>query len=349
MVRKLGLALAATLIALVLAEVAVRIYERVAPPPTPAPIAPLDPELLALPDLSGVMELGAPHVRGRFMNVVWQTNAAGMRAPEFTRRAQPGTFRIAVLGDSFVAGVGVPLPEIYVEQLAGLLARSGSDTAFEVLNFGFPGLNMRGALDRGERLASLYGPRLFVYGYTLNDVFEPGEEDTSGAKGEWLKLQNDIARYERLPSHLMRMLVPRWLALRDVFEPTAYTKFLVRSYAEPDKAARLRAGFGELAAFAARSGACAHVMVHTDLAALRFGHRFGDAYDTVVDAAREAGLTAHSTFPDFRWRDSARLRLSALDGHPNAAGHRILAESLYDALRELPPSCGLPQLAARGE
>jgi lysophospholipase L1-like esterase len=31
-------------------------------------------------------------------------------------------------------------------------------------------------------------------------------------------------------------------------------------------------------------------------------------------------------------------------GHPNAQGHRILAEALYAGLRELPPHCRFPVL-----
>ena len=126
-------------------------------------------------------------------------------------------------------------------------------------------------------------------------------------------------------------------------------KRLLDANADPAKQARLTTAFARLAALAESEGACAHVFVHTDLAALRFGHPFGDVYEQVASAARRAGVSASTSFPAFRGRDSTFLRLSALDGHPNDEGHRILAGALYDALRALPPRCGLPPLPARGE
>jgi hypothetical protein len=138
-------------------------------------------------------------------------------------------------------------------------------------------------------------------------------------------------------------------SLRAAYTPNEYVQLVVKSYRDPKLLARIDEAFARLAALAAAQGVCAHVLIHTDVAALRLGHPFVDTYAGIASAAREAGLTATITWPAFRWRDSARLRISVADAHPSAAGNRILAESLYDALRELPPHCRVPALPARGD
>jgi hypothetical protein len=47
------------------------------------------------------------------------------------------------------------------------------------------------------------------------------------------------------------------------------------------------------------------------------------------------------SFPAFRWQSASDLRISPLDDHPNDEGHRILAEVLFEGLKQLPPRCGL--------
>ena len=137
------------------------------------------------------------------------------------------------------------------------------------------------------------------------------------------------------------------MALRELFVPNVYTELLLRGYRDPEKLARLAHAVSELGVLGARDGACVHVFTHAGLSALRFGHAFGEVYDQIERTARDAGASASSSYAAFRGRDSTRLRLSAEDGHPNAEGHRILAQALYDALRALPPECHVPPLPAR--
>ena len=89
------------------------------------------------------------------------------------------------------------------------------------------------------------------------------------------------------------------------------------------------------------------MLIHTELAQLRFAHPFAGAYAELERLARERGLPVIPSFPVHRGRDSAALRLSALDGHPNAHGHALLAEALATGLHALPPNCGFPARAAR--
>jgi len=78
---------------------------------------------------------GHMHSDGDF-DVDFKTNNKGMRGPaDYRYEKDPGTFRIAVMGDSFVFGVGVESVETASYVLNGLLGASGS-TKYDVMNFG---------------------------------------------------------------------------------------------------------------------------------------------------------------------------------------------------------------------
>lgn len=99
-----------------------------------------------------------------------EINSAGWRGPEVALEHPKGTFRIALLGDSFIEGFEVPF-----EQTAGeVLERSLSalrGTPVEVLNFG------EGGYGTGQELLTLqdevwkYSPDLVLLAFTTaNDI-----------------------------------------------------------------------------------------------------------------------------------------------------------------------------------
>jgi lysophospholipase L1-like esterase len=280
------------------------------------------------------------------LNAPFHMNAEGFRGPEVSREPAPGVFRIAIAGDSYTAGMGVSAEDAYPAQLEALLRQAGGDSRFEVLNLGMSGLDIEQVLRRASQVGGPLQPHLVVYGLTLNDILDPGDLERRMQGAHRQALRDQVLRYAASPLHLVRALGPRWMALRQALWPAAddYAYQLARAYQDPAKLARIERGLDGFAALAARDGVCVHVLIHTELAHLRFAHPFRETYETIAAAARARGLSVTSSFPSFRSRDSSALRLSVIDGHPNAAGHRILAEALYAGLRELPPSCRFPAL-----
>lgn len=337
----LALALTATLLTLGAAELVLRVA--VQPPRHTRP--PIDPEVAALPELEGLVALSRPGVRGRSLGVLWRTNSEGIRGPERSLVPPPGVFRIAVVGDSFAAGEGVREEDAYAAQLEEMLNRGGTPR-FEVLNVGLRGLNAEHVLDRAERVGARFHPHLFVYGLTLNDIEALGAARLRDGKRNQ-QIREEMLRFAQSPSHLLRALWPRYVALRNLWFPReggSYLEELASAYRDPAQFARIERGLDGFVALGERSDACVHVLIHTELAHLRFGHPFRDAYDRVERAARERGLTVTPSFGAHRWRNADVLRVSAVDAHPNREGHRILAEALYAGLRELPPACRFPSL-----
>jgi len=113
----------------------------------------------------------------RFARV--QTNAAGLRCPEYAQPKPEGVYRIAVLGDSFSLPVGVEWENAYAARLEGLLSQPGGPRV-ECLNFAVPGYYLRQYPAVLERKALAYAPDAIIVGFCAeNDHLPPppGEFD----------------------------------------------------------------------------------------------------------------------------------------------------------------------------
>jgi hypothetical protein len=100
-------------------------------------------------------------------------NAAGFRDDEWTREKPPGTFRIAVLGDSYVEAGQVAVGERFTEVLERELDRSSAvgGRRVEVLTFGMAGFGTAQELMSLRHYAWPYAPDLVVLAVTTgNDV-----------------------------------------------------------------------------------------------------------------------------------------------------------------------------------
>lgn len=102
--------------------------------------------------------------------VIHDANGFGYRGPSYPRERRPGTFRIAVLGDSFAYGMGVnrecALPA-FVERY---LSQGGATRDVEVLNFGIPGINLEESVEQYKFFASNWHPDLVVLLLVENDL-----------------------------------------------------------------------------------------------------------------------------------------------------------------------------------
>jgi len=107
------------------------------------------------------------HNRGCFSGVV-ETNSFGWRDRERTLEKPSGTFRIAMLGDSYVEAVHVKPEEVVNIQLEKLLREQGYNA--EVLNFGIEGIGSTQELLVYEQKARQFHPDVVLMMYTWNDI-----------------------------------------------------------------------------------------------------------------------------------------------------------------------------------
>lgn len=122
-------------------------------------------------------QLGTVHMTNK--SITWRKegyahsylNADGMREPGITIEKPAGVYRIALLGDSQIEAIQVPLEKSYgkllEKQLTEILHRP-----VEVLNFGVSGYSTVQEYLLMKRNAFKYQPDMVLLGYDGRDMFE---------------------------------------------------------------------------------------------------------------------------------------------------------------------------------
>ena len=108
---------------------------------------------------------------GGFFSLRWargghvQTNGHGFRERSFSMEKPAGTYRIAVLGDSFTFGNGLEASERYTDRLQAWLP-----SGYEVLNFGAPGANTPQHLHTLRSRVLPANPDFVLLQWFVNDI-----------------------------------------------------------------------------------------------------------------------------------------------------------------------------------
>jgi hypothetical protein len=307
---EIALALASLLVALALAEGAVR--------------------LLAVGERrSGYAPVRTDRRDGR------PRNAKGYRDLERAVPKPPGVRRALCLGDSFTWGVSVLFDDAWPQRVERILRRERGE-AWEAVNLAEPGLN---SVQQAARLASegwAYEPDVVVVGYVLND-----SEDETAAEA---RRAADWAAEQRAPrttlldrSALARLVRTR---LRATVENRRRVEGYRSMYADG------YSGWVEgRRALRALGGMCRERGVPLVVAIFPlFGnplderYPFAEVHAKVAHAAGEAGAKVVDLLPLYRGID---WRLLVVDGaddeHPNEIAHRIAAQAIARAIDEVVP------------
>ncbi|HEY9868926.1 MAG TPA: SGNH/GDSL hydrolase family protein [Candidatus Obscuribacterales bacterium] len=122
-------------------------------------------------------ELGTTHMTNK--RITWRSegyaqsylNEDGMREPGLTVSKPPGTYRIALLGDSMVEGFQVPIEDTFGQILQRRLS-GHARPAVQVLNFGTSGYSTAQQYLQLKKQVLKYHPDLVVVCYNSRDMFE---------------------------------------------------------------------------------------------------------------------------------------------------------------------------------
>jgi hypothetical protein len=249
----------------------------------------------------------------------WRTNSQGMRDREYSLKKPPGTFRVALVGDSIGAGWGVNAEDRFesiLEKTWDARARARSGSNVEIINCAVPGHAPGQRWYHFGLLGWSMEPDLLIYESTAADVGWDERRlrfllarglgwDSSMYKGV---LESSGVERSKSPDQYKRALQPRhWEVLAGVYRAMTVD-------------------------CRARGVPIYWVLVP------RIGRR-GDAENTgrLIETARSAGFSGVIDLTDaFDGLDPTRLAVDRNDFHPNAFGHARLAQRLDLALEARP-------------
>jgi lysophospholipase L1-like esterase len=258
-----------------------------------------------------------------------EVNADGFRDRDYPIE-RTGARRLVVLGDSVAFGFGLPREESFPEVLEQLLdAAPGADPPDEVLNLGVGGYNTLQEVEFYEVVGRKYAPDRIVLAFVLNDCFP---SDWMARRGPRPAAFAGAAAAAPLWRHsrLATLVVDRVFRSRDF----ATRRRILDACAQPELWRIVADGFARLAGIQERDGTPVLVVIVPML--VDFDHYpFADLHRRVRAEAERNGLSTLDLLDAFSRHAASDLRLSPRDpAHPNALGHRIVAEALQRHLTE---------------
>jgi lysophospholipase L1-like esterase len=267
----------------------------------------------------------------------------GDRAPRndenLTWEKPEGTKRVVVLGDSLTFGDGVRAPETYPAQLQNLL-RTRQDGAFQVINLGIMGINtdhealilLRENPYFG-RPAMDFEPDLLVLTFCVNDLElmadpkpRPETKLLPGALEQYLRSHYKLYQFVHKRANQL---------LASLGVQPSYIEYLQQLYRSDTQEWQDLISYIDLIATATQEHSIPLLLViFPSLNTLDASHPFLDLYASIREQGEQRGIEVLDLFPYFQGQDAAKLRVSLMNGHPNAEAYSIAAEAIYTTITE---------------
>ena len=298
--------------------------------------------------LSSEMEWsGRPHGQGLQGGVPVSFNRFGLRDRERSMEPSQGTVRILALGDSVTFGLGVAEEDAYPRMTETLLnSRTDGRPPVEVLNFGIPGYNTVQELAQLRELGLAFHPQLVVVGFLYNDV-EPTEGGHTAGGAHEAPDALPLARRVRSGINAgvvflkQRSLFFAWLSPRlgVVLRPLG-AKGLGQVGEIKDQYAdssfnwrRVQTALLDMKKLCDERRIQLVVMVIPAMAKFtESGYPIKEYHAAVSGFCSAHSIPCLDLLPAFWGLDGTQFWISPTDGHPDARGHRIVAEALSEFL-----------------
>ena len=242
------------------------------------------------------------------------TNAWGMRDKEYPLAAAPGTFRIALLGSSVETGAGVPVEQNYESRLEARLNREGPKAPmrrYEILNFAVGSYSILQNMVVMERKVLPFSPNAIMLA-----VHSMEPQPTTRLLISHIQSETPIP-YPFLQAKLREVGVQPHMGVPEL-----------RRRLQPVMDDIVRWGYQRIAEIASQRGlpVIAVLVPRSDLPPTE-----AKVLAKQARFAAEFGMRVLSLEGTFTAGDS--VRLPPPNNHPNARGHQLLADRLFQELR----------------
>jgi hypothetical protein len=250
-----------------------------------------------------------------------KTNSAGLADKEYSIEKPAGVRRIAVMGDSITRGQGAPFGGTYEALLENKLNEAHltpSIRGYEILNFAVGSYTLTQQLGMAAERAVRYQPDVYVFGVSPLSVYR--------SWGQHIALLTEAGA--DLKYDYLRQLV-RDADLKPG-EPIGVFDAKLAKFRLPT----IRWALSEMAAHTKRQGATMLVVLVTDVATTS---EIEEMFLGIRPILKDLNIPVVDLLDTFAGReDLSSLRVADNDRHPNAAGHQLLFDRLYDKVMNDP-------------
>ena len=251
-------------------------------------------------------------------------NRLGYRDRDHAEARPAGVYRIVVLGDSIGAGLKIERHEdVFPRVLESLLRERGVDA--EVLNFSVSGYNTRQEVETLRERGLRYRPDLVLLAYSLND--------RERMDGNILKTLLDAERQQgsnaaRAHPWLLQSALYRFLRYR-VAPPRPPDDAELRRRYDLVSGDTVAESFGELARLSHEHRFEVLVAVFPRLVRKLWSYRFAGQHEFVRRLSEQNGFHHLDLLEGFRrCREVSDEPLGVDNLHPSVYGHRCAAEAM---------------------
>ena len=257
-----------------------------------------------------------PNAQIVFHGASFETNQWGLRDREYEKEPAPGTYRIAVLGASYLLGSGVGTGENFeslVEERLNEKLPTGYER-YELLNFGVPGYEPLRQVFMASRAFDFQPDALWFFTY--------GGDDVAAVK----HLAWAMERGFELPDPYLQDLAARAGVTAGMPEAEGEQRLL------PHRTELIEWAYRRIAEQCEARGV-QPVWIFLPGTDSPSPELF---YSEQVPVAEKLGFRTLDLSRVYRGADMEDIVVAPFDGHPNPLGHQIIADSLYRLLSERP-------------
>lgn len=255
-------------------------------------------------------------------------NSLGFREREFNEMKPAGTYRIAVVGDSFTYANGLDAKDRFSNLLQQALP-----SRVQVLNFGMPGNNTPQHSDTIRKSVLRLAPDFILVQWFVNDV----EGDDPAGRPAYLPIVPFPQIHDRLyrSSALYTLLSIRWTQFQAEWSGGTYQDYIDRRFldAHGEGALADREAMLTLAALCRRAHVKFGMVLFPDA-----GFDLGDSYPFAFLHERELAFCAGEQITCIDLRpalrqitDKRKLWVNRLDHHPSALANEIATVEILKA------------------
>lgn len=268
-------------------------------------------------------------------------NSLGFRDVEHETTKPEGVYRIVGLGDSFTYGAGVEYEDTYLAVLERLLnAREGEHKKVEIIKLGIPGYYPETERLVLEEFGLQFSPDLVVIGFVGNDVYETyvGLDAVKICPHGFLmareaKMISPLGEWVYLHSHVGRLVLSRYIQYRLKQIPEfKHDKVNMDNGPHESEWRQIEQEYTKISSLIQEQNA--------KLLVFQIPQR-GPWHDIdyypmrrIYPVVQENGGHSLDLFPAMIERAKVEKLYWDIDSHCTAAGYRVIAEQLFQAIQD---------------